>query len=202
MKNPFNELGNDHPGIRFLNGFLIFILLLIIAYLLGYILIPEGALKDFPILVNFSINDSLSNAELILRTFAYNFLFTLLVITMNLFRVRRFPFGFLPFFANVFLLGLFAGSNSFSGEISSRNLEGLLYFFLIGFLEFMAYLLAASATASIHVYYSEKWRGEQFNKIRSLRDLRISRTEALMLVLALILLLVASINEWWLTIPA
>jgi len=115
---------------------------------------------------------------------------------MNHLRVRRFTFGYLPLYANTALMGLFAGTNSFSGGISTYTLRGWLAFLQIGFLEFSAYILGCAATVGLAMFHADRWRGEQFRRIRGWRTLPLSRQEIAVMVVALILLVFGAFNEW------
>jgi len=133
---------------------------------------------------------------LVARTATYNLFALLLIVGMNHFRVGRFTLGYLPLYANTVLMGLFAGTNSFSGGVSTYTLEGWLMFLRIGFLEFSAYILVCAATVGLAMFHADRWRGEQFKTIRGLRDVRLSKQELVLALVALGLLIAAAYNEW------
>ena len=69
-------------------------------------------------------------------------------------------------------------------------------FLRIGFLEFSAYILVCAATVGLAMFHADRWRGEQFKRIRRLRDMRLSKQELVLALVALGLLIVAAYNEW------
>ena len=93
-------------------------------------------------------------------------------------------------------MGLFAGTNSFSGTISAYSLKGLWLFLQIGFLEFSAYIIVCTATVNLAMYHAEKWHGEKFKKIRSFWEFHLSKLEIIFLLIAFVLLAFAAFNEW------
>ncbi|MFQ6135336.1 MAG: hypothetical protein ACE5KU_05945 [Nitrososphaerales archaeon] len=134
--------------------------------------------------------------SLFIKTLAYNLFMLIVIIGLNHYRVRSPTFGYLPLYANTVMMGLFAGTNSFSGDVSTYSFEGWLLFLQIGFLEFSAYILACVATVDLAMFHAEKWRGERFKKIRGFREIRLSKHELIFLLIAFGLLIIAAFNEW------
>lgn len=191
------NLSHENPLIRISLTYIIFFLMLISSIGIGFFLLTEGIMKEIPFfsLVAFEQDTSLIN--LIIQTLLFNSIFIFLIILANHYQVRTFNFGYLPLFGNVIILGLFAGTNSFSGEISSYSPEGWIVFFQVGFLEFSAYILTCCATVNLKMFHANKWRGEKFEKIRNFKDVRLSKIEWSLLILAIILVFIAAMNEWF-----
>ena len=129
------------------------------------------------------------------KTLVYNIFVLGIIVGVNHYGVRSFTLGYLPLYANTVMIGLFAGTNSFSGGISAYTLEGWLLFLQIGFLEFSAYIFACVATVNLAMFYAERWRGEKFRKIRRFKEVKLSKYELLFLLVSLILLVLAAFNE-------
>ncbi len=196
MENILKGLNDENVWKRAGYAYLMFFVLLILSYLLGYFLLPEGIMKKLPFPSIMAFEGTESFPVLIAKTLSFNLFFIAIIVGANLFRVRSFTFGYLPLYANTILMGLFAGTNSFSGTVSTYTPEGWLLFLKIGFLEFSAYILVCVSTVGFAMYHAEKWRGENFKKIRRFKDIRLSRQEVIFLLVALILLFIAAINEW------
>ena len=196
MHNLINKLGERDWKVRVLYAFVFFFVLLALSYAVGFVLLPEGSLKKLPFPVFGVFKGQEAFASLFIKTLVYNIFMLAFIVLMNIFRVRSFTFGYLPLYANTIILGLFAGTNSFSGGISAYTTQGFLLFLRVGLLEFSAYILAATATVNFAMYYADKWRGDSFKKVKDLRDLKLSPQEVILLILAIILLVVAAFNEW------
>ena len=182
--------------VRVASSYAIFIVILSVAYIFGVYALPEGALKDFPLVSNLVFSKRSTLGLQVLKTVAFNLMVVSMVIAANLFRVRALPFGCLPIWANTVVMGLMAGSDSFGGSISSRTAYGSLMFLKIGFLEFSAYILACVATTGITMFYAERWRGVGFRKVARLKELKLTKSEMYLLLLSLALLILAAFNEW------
>ncbi len=189
-------LGHQRLGVRLAAAYALFFALLVGSYTLGLFLLPEGALSDLPLPSLALLGESGSPWLLAAKTLGYNLFLFLLILGANHYRVGRFTLGYLPLYVNVILLGLFAGTNSFAGDVSSHSPAGWLLFLRIGFLEFSAYILACVATVPLAMFHADRWRGESFHRIRRFRDVRLSRPEWACLLLALGLLIMAAVNEW------
>ena len=196
MKNLVRNLGHESIWVRTGYAFLLFFVLLALAYAFGFLFLPEGIMKELPLpsLMVFEEEESFLSA--FAKTLIYNLFMLGIIVGMNHYRVRSFTLGYLPLYVNTVMMGLFAGTNSFSGGISTYTLEGWLLFLQIGFLEFSAYIFACVATVSLVMFHAERWRGEKFRKMRRFKDVRLSKHEILFLLMSLTLLVVAAFNEW------
>ncbi|GAB4514338.1 MAG: hypothetical protein Kow0047_26160 [Anaerolineae bacterium] len=114
----------------------------------------------------------------------------------NLQRIGDVPMGYAVIVVLGITSGLIAGTNSFSAsDLRQFNaLDGMALGMSIGGIEMLAYTLATAATAGISLYrYGPGyWHGD---KIRSWREIRLSRAELCGLLLAIALLIVAAYHE-------
>ena len=196
MERILQSLGQDKLSLRVGYAYLCFFVLLALAYAFGLLFLPEGVMRTLPLPSLTFFEGKQLFSSLVARTVGYNLFALLLIVGMNHFRVRRFTLGYLPLYANTLLMGLFAGTNSFSGGISTYTFEGWMMFFRIGFLEFSAYILVCAATVGLAMFHADRWRGEQFKRIRRLSDVRLSTQELVVVLIALGMLIVAAFNEW------
>ncbi len=196
MKNFLRNLCHESLWVRTGYTFMFFFAFLALAYTFGFLFLPEGIMKELPLpsLMLFEEKDSFLSS--FIKTLVYNLFMLSIIIGSNHYRVRSLTFGYLPLYANTIIMGLFAGTNSFSGGISTYTLDGWLLFLQIGFLEFSAYILACVATVNLAMFHAERWRGERFQKIRRFKDARLSKHEILFLLISLTILAVAALNEW------
>ena len=196
MKGIPQGLGHDKLWPRVGYAYLCFLILLALTYAFGLLFLPEGVMRTLPLPSRDFFEGEQSFFSLVVRTVGYNLFALLLIVGMNHFRVRRFTFGYLPLYANTFLMDLFAGTNSFSGEISTYTFEGWMMFLRIGFLEFSAYIIVCAATVGLEMFHADRWRGEQFKRIRKLNEVRLSMQEFVVILFALGILVIAAFNEW------
>lgn len=196
MKRILNGLGHDKLWPRVGYAYLCFFILLALAYAFGLLFLPEGVMRTLPLPSLTFFEGEQSFSSLFARSVAYNMFALLLIVVMNHFRVRRYTLGYLPLYANTVLLGLFAGTNSFSGGISTYTIEGWIMFLRIGFLEFSAYILVCVATVGLAMFHADRWRGEQFKSIRKFSEIRLSTQELVAVFVALGVLIIAAFNEW------
>lgn len=196
MRNLIKNIGHESLWVRTGYAFLLFFVLLAFAYAFGFLFLPGGIMKELPLpsLIVFEEKESLLFS--FTKALVYNLFMLGLIVGMNHYRVRSFALGYLPLYVNTVMMGLFAGTNSFSGGISAYTLEGWLLFLQIGFLEFSAYIFACVATVNLAMFHAERWHGEKFRKIRRFKEVKLSKYELLFLLVSLILLVVAAFNEW------
>ena len=173
------------------------------AYLLGFYFLPEGLMRGTPaVAVGGAVAKTGSFWPQLGLTLLWNVgLAAVLVVVLNLTRVKRFPVGYLyPIVMGVFG-GLISGTNSFAAsDLTHYNAwEGMALGLSIGGLEMLGYVLVAAATANLTMeQYRSWWRwsGEwKPTRIRRFRDLRLTRSEMITLALALLLFLVAAYRE-------
>ncbi len=196
MKNPIRNLGHKNLWVRTGYAFLFFFVLLMLAYVFGFLFLPEGIMKELPLPSFMVFKGKESFLSSFTKTLVYNLFILCIIVGGNHYRVRTLTFGYLPLYANTIIMGLFAGTNSFGGGISTHTPRGWLLFLQIGFPEFSAYIFGCVATVNLVMYHAGRWRGEKFKKIRSFKEIRLSKYELLFLLVSLILLVVAAFNEW------
>ena len=196
MKNFLRNLCHESLWVRIGYAFVFFFVFLALAYTFGFLFLPEGIMKELPLPSLMVFKEKESFLSSFIKTLVYNLFMLSIIIGSNHYRVRSLTFGYLPLYANTIIMGLFAGTNSFSGGISTYTLDGWLLFLQIGFLEFSAYILACAATVNLAMFHAERWRGERFQKIRRFKDVRLSKHEILFLLISLTILAVAALNEW------
>ena len=73
--------------------------------------------------------------------------------------------------------------------------DGMAANLSIGGLEFLAYILIVASTVSIVVYQFYSWKQLLPTKIKSFRDVRLTKAEVLCLIGGIVLLFVAAYRE-------
>ena len=120
-------------------------------------------------------------------------------VGLNLQRVRTVPLGYLvPLFLGV-TTGLFLGTNS----LAALDLAGVPFLsgtatgLTIGGAEMLGYVCLIAATSRVSIYQRESWWRwkERFVRFRTLRDVRMTVGEVLVLALGVLLIVVAAYRE-------
>ena len=172
-------------------------------YLLGYYLLPEGFMRGSPAT---AAGRLVAAAPNFWSEFAMTLLFNLgwvvvLAVILNLNQVRGFPMGYILPISLGITSGLISGTNSFvASDLTQYNAwDGMALGISIGGIEMLSYILVIAATANLGVYQYRswwRWSGEwKPTKTMNLRDIRLSRPEALCLVAGILLLLFAAYRE-------
>jgi hypothetical protein len=120
-------------------------------------------------------------------------------ILLDLQRVRAMPLGYLVTLFLGMTTGLFLGTNS----LAALDLRGVPFLpgtatgLKIGGAETLGYVCLIAATARISIYQRQTWWRwkERFVRVRSLRDVRLTRPELFVLVLGFVLIVVAAYRE-------
>jgi hypothetical protein len=169
------------------------------SFLIGYYLLPEGFMRGSPYTAISSFVASASSfwSELGL-TLLFNLgtVFVVCILT-NLQQVKKIPVGYVVPVILGIISGLISGTNSFSNsDLKLFNAwDGMALGMSIGGVEMLAYVLVISATANIGLYNYEsllQWNGE---KIKGLRDIRLSVQEVFCLCFGITLIFVAAYRE-------
>jgi len=185
---------------RVLWAYGIYIILSLVAFAIGYLLLPEGALRGSAIAIWGEVAAQQTSFWLkFLATIGLNLgIVSLIGIVVNLQRVNGLPAGYVFIFVQGILSGIVAGTNSFVSQvISPYTLEGWLVALRIGYLEFLGYVCIVAATVGVGLrnYTSWlPWKAKEI-KVKTWRDIRLSRQEIIWLVIGILLILVASYNE-------
>lgn len=193
----------DHLLQRVLWLYGVYMLITNTAFLFGYYLLPEGSLRRGPQSVAGHMAASADSfaAELLLTLLFNVGVVVTVAIVMNLNRVRCFPVGYIyPIFLGI-VSGLIPGTNSFvASDLAGYTVrEGMALSLTIGNLEMLGYICVIAATVRIHVYeYRSWWRwGDEWKaiKTKSLRDIRLSRTEWATVLLGIGFVALAAVRE-------
>jgi len=185
---------------RVLWAYGIYIILSLVAFAIGYLLLPEGALRGSAIAIWGEVAaQQTSFWSKFLATIGLNLgIVSLIGIVVNLQRVNGLPAGYVCIFVQGILSGIVAGTNSFVSQvISPYTLEGWLVALRIGYLEFLGYVCIVAATVGVGLrnYTSWlPWKAKEI-KVKTWRDIRLSRQEIIWLVIGILLIFLASYNE-------
>jgi hypothetical protein len=172
-------------------------------YLLGFYLLLQGFMRAGPqVAVGRIVAQENSFWSQLGLTLLFNLvLMSGLAIVLNLNRVKTVPAGYLIPVVLGITGGLVSGTNSFaSSDLTRYNAwEEMALGLSIGGLEMLAYVLVVAATANLTMYQYRswwRWSGEwKATRVRSFRDLKVTRSEALTLAVAVLLLLAAAYKE-------
>jgi hypothetical protein len=180
-----------------------FFLLLIPVTVLSYYLLPEGILRGrHPLISALELSPVLWVC--VLQIFGYNLVFTLLVVGANLIARqsrlspgRFIPMGYLAFWGITVTAALYIGTWSQEVVSASPPLhQRLLRLFDVvhraGFIELSVYLLAAVTSYKFTLAYTD---GKKVVASRRWRDVRLTRSEKALLLLAFLLVLCGAIVE-------
>jgi len=185
---------------RVLWAYGIYVTISLVAFAIGYLLLPEGALRGSAITIWGEVAAQQTSFWLeFLVIIGFNLgIASLIGIVVNLQRVNGLPAGYVFIFVQGILSGIVAGTNSFVSQvISPYTLEGWLVALRIGYLEFLGYVCIVAATIGVGLrdYTSWlPWKAKEI-KVKSWRDIRLSRQEIIWLVIGILLILLASYNE-------
>ncbi len=172
-------------------------------FLVGYYLLPEGFLRGSP---QVAVGAGVAQVQAFWPQLGLTLLLNLglmagLCVVLNLNRVRGFPMGYLlPIMLGI-VGGLISGTNSFAAsDLSNYSArDGMALGLSIGGLEMLGYVLIVASTVRYGVYrYRSWWRwgGEwSATKVMRLRDVRLSRQEALALLAGVLLIIAAAFRE-------
>lgn len=180
-------------------AYLIYAVLLLAAFAVGYFLLPRGVLRGTPWTAAgaAAATPSSPGAQLLL-TVGFNLMFALLGVAMNLQRVRGFPAGYLLVFAAGIGSGLVAGTNSFVQQvISPYTLEGWLVALRVQHVEMLGYTLIVASTIRVGLNEYSSWLPGKAKEqpIQHWRDIRLSHRELAGVAAGIALILFGAYNE-------
>ena len=181
--------------VRFAGLYLLGLLLFLLAWNLGYFLLPEAALRGSSVAakaageqVSGSLYGELS------RIFLVNLILGSIIIGFNFaIRINRVPLGYMIPLVWFILYGLTLGSNSFTIAMDQRMAPSLEVIGRSGLYEMAAYTLLAAATFSISRF--EIKQIFRSNPEKNTDKKTLNYRNYLAFALALIILLLAALRE-------
>ncbi|NJC95102.1 MAG: hypothetical protein FIB03_02000 [Anaerolineae bacterium] len=193
------DLSHQSVFARVLWLYGLYSLLNLSSYLIGYYLLPEGFMRGSP---QAAVGKFVASATSFWSEFGLTLLFNLgmvvgLSILLNLQQVNGFPTGYILPITLGITTGFISGTNSFAAsDLKQFNAwDGMALGMSIGGLEMLAYVLVIGATVGFGMYQYKSWTNWKSEKIKNFRDIRLSRSEILCLVLGIILLVFAAYRE-------
>ena len=175
-----------------------------IFFVFAYYVLPEGFMRGSP---------QMASAEVVARQpyfwsqvgmilFFNMGVVPLIIVLCNFNRIKDIPVGYLVPVSLAITGGLVVGTNSFLCDDLDRYRsvrEAMALGQTIGGLETLGLILVVAATVPLGVYHYRswwRWRGQwKPKKVMKLRDVRLSRSEAICLAVGILLLVVAAYRE-------
>lgn len=178
----------------------IYVMLNLFAFAFGYLLLPEGILRNSPFtILGKMVVEQQGFWPQFLSTFGFNFGLVLFVgVGSNILRMKGLPMGYYFIFVQGILYGLFAGTNSFLIPRSSPySLESWFHTLRVGYLEFFGYTCIVAATVEIGLRNYSKWfaKESEAEKIKNWRDVKFTRQELYWFIIGIASLVIAAYNE-------
>lgn len=167
----------------------------LLAWSLGYYLLPAEALKGVFLASKVPVVGG-SEGDTLLRIVVANLLLGFgLTAAANFFRVSRFPLGYLPSLFHWSAYGLMNGTGSFVVDTSplSPSLSGLIR--NRGSWEILSYTIVAAATIGLFMYRQHTLLTLTARKERSFSEVSLSRSEWMAVAAAFALLVAANWTE-------
>lgn len=191
--------GSNLKG-RILWAAIVFMVLFLSATILSFYLLPEGMLKNKHPLQGWETSGN--TIVLALQIFLYNMLSVLVIVLGSLFGAKKerdsgyFSYGYLAFFATVFINGVVLGTWSFSVESESVPLLARLLrtFDLIhraGLWEMTGQLLIACSMAHIATILTSG----KSTVTRKIKDIRFPKSEKIVFVAGIFFMVIGAIVE-------
>jgi len=169
------------------------------SFLLGYHFLPEGFMRSSPYS---AIGSFVATASSFWSEFGLTLLFNLgtvivVCILTNLQQFRHIPVGYIVPVVLGIVSGLVSGTNSFAAsDLKQFNAwDGMALGMGIGGIEMFAYVLVISATANIGLYNYESLKQSQGEKLKALRDIKLSMSETFCLGLGISMIVFAAYRE-------
>jgi hypothetical protein len=173
------------------------VFIIFLAWSIAYFLLPEGALSGATLASRLPIGNQGSLGSIFLKIFLYNLLIAGgASAAINLIRVGNLPLGYIYVWGNWALYGLFLGTNSF--EIPHTITPGPSLITLLnssGFYEIGAYTLIAASTINLYQYRQVSWTEWRTERVRAWKDIHFKRWEIAAILLAVMILVGANLQE-------
>jgi len=174
-------------------------LLNLFSFLLGYHFLPEGFMRGSPYS---AIGSFVATVSSFWGEFSLTLLFNLGVVIVvciltNLQQFRHVPVGYIVPVVLGVVSGLVSGTNSFTiSDLKQFNAwDGMALGMGIGGIEMLAYVLVISATANIGLYNYESLKQWQGEKLKTLRDIKLSMSETFCLGFGISMIVFAAYRE-------
>jgi len=192
---------SSNPWLRVITIYLIGFLLLIIVAITSNVLLPEGIIKNANPLWNWSVSQNLLLGTL--QIFCFNLIFDVVMVLADLFaKCSRksecyLPAGYWCLFLMFIIFGVMIGTWSFQMATTSMPfIDRMARMFNIteasGLLEMLAFCCIAGATANIAIVKSKKDGSTTSSRVR---DIHLSGSEIIILIIGLCLQLTAAFIE-------
>jgi hypothetical protein len=201
---PKTGLAQDHVFKRTLLLYGLHAILFNLSFVFAYYVLPDGLMRSSPQMGAAEVVARQSSfwSQFALIVFFNLGVVTLIIVLCNFNRIRGVPVGYLVPVSLAVVGGLVVGTNSFLCDDLERYnsvREAMALGQTIGGLETLGFILIAAATVPLGIYHyrswwrwSGRWKPE---RVRSLRDIRLSRSEAISLVTGVFLLIIAAYRE-------
>jgi hypothetical protein len=190
-------LTHRNVAIRAASAWLIGLGALLAAWIVSYRFMPEGAV-GFSLASQLPLDSLRQQASLTAGIFLWNLAVggTALAVS-SCFRLGRVPLAYLAPWAWFALYGIALGTNSFAITTPGMRVAPQIdiAWTHVGLRELSAYLLAAAALADRHLWFQRSVWDWRLSRVRSWRDLRLSRAEVVLLLGALLLLMWSAVTE-------
>jgi len=174
-------------------------LLNLFSFLLGYHFLPEGFMRGSPYS---AIGSFVATVSSFWGEFSLTLLFNLGVVIVvciltNLQQFRHVPVGYIVPVVLGVVSGLVSGTNSSTiSDLKQFNAwDGMALGMGIGGIEMLAYVLVISATANIGLYNYESLKQWQGEKLKTLRDIKLSMSETFCLGFGISMIVFAAYRE-------
>lgn len=200
MRNLWQKLASPILWKRLLYTVMIYIVLFHVLIILSYFFLPEGLLKNKNPLQDWALSDN--TLLLTLQIFFYNLLSILMIGIGSLFANKKdtesnyISTGYVAFFTLISINAVVLGTWSFSlaGEaVPLLGRIGGIYNLSIraGIWEMAGQLLITCALAHVAIVRTSGKKTE----VRKFRDIRLTATEKLLLVIGFLLMLIGAVVE-------
>lgn len=183
-------LTHANPAVRAGVAWTIGVAVFLFAWSLAYRWMPEGVV-GWSLASQLPLEALRDETPLTAGILAWNLVVGgIAVFVASFFRVGKIPFAYVAPWAWFALYGVALGTNSFAITTPGARLAPQLEIAWshIGLRELSAYLLAAAALADRHLWQQRSWWDWRVSRVRSWAELRLTRSEGLLLAGALVLL--------------